>query len=95
MVEWSVLSNDLKICTVVYEYDRVKGEKVWFSKLVKILEGDMSRVTISKSLDKLFDLGMVDGNWEKVEGKWTRTFTVAGESEDLIKNIYQTTKRPT
>ncbi len=94
MQSWSVLSNDLKICSVIYEYEHVKHEKIWFSKLVGILEGEISRATVSKTLDKLFDLGMIDGTWEKVEGKWTRVFRVTGEAEELIRTIYQSTKAP-
>ncbi len=94
MADWSVLSNDLKVCSVIYEYTNVKGDKVWLSKLEKIMSKDMSRVTLSKSLDKLFDLGMIDGKWEDVDGRWVRVFRVAGEAEDLIKSVYSNTKRP-
>lgn len=94
MQSWSVLSNDLKICSVIYQYQHEKNEKVWFSKLVDLLADDMSRTTVSKTVDKLFDLGMIDGTWEKVDGKWTRTFKIAGEAEDLIRTIYLSTKLP-
>ena len=94
MVDWSVLSTDLKVCYVIYESEQRK-DKIWFSKLVQILEKDVSRGTISKSLDKLFDLGMIDGQWEKADGKWTRTFTITGEAKDFIRNVYKnTTGRP-
>ena len=93
MVEWSILSNDLKICHVVYEYNQ-RTEKIWFSKLVEELEGVVSKVTISKSIDRLFDLGVINGSWEKVEGKWTRVISIAGEAESFVKNVYENTERP-
>ena len=94
LTDWSILSNDLKVCYVIYDCQKNR-KKIWFSKLVEVLANDVSRATISKSLDKLFDLGMIDGNWEKVDGKWTRVFKIAGEAEDLVKAIYENTKRPT
>lgn len=94
MQSWAVLSYDLKICSVIYEYEHEKHEKVWFSKLVDVLEGEMSRATVSKTIDKLFDLGIIDGTWEKVDGKWTRVFKIAGEAEDFIRTIYLSAKRP-
>ena len=93
MVEWRILSSDLKVCSVVYEYD-LKGEKIWFSKLVDELRGDICKATITKVIDRLFDLGVIDGKWEKVGGKWTRVLNIAGEAESFIKNIYENTKRP-
>ncbi len=89
MVDRSILSNDLKICVSIYEHDKVLGDKTWLSKLVRELEGEMSRMTISKTLDKLFDLGIIDGHWERTEGKWTRVFQIAGESEDFVRGIYE------
>lgn len=93
MVDWSILSNDLKICYIIREYAE-KGKKLYFTKLVEELKEDMSRTTASKTLNKLFDLGIIDGSWEKVDSKWTRVFRIAGEAEDLVEKIYETTKRP-
>lgn len=93
MVDWSVLSYDLKICYIIKEYQERK-EGVYFTKLVDELKNDMSRSTVSKTLNKLFDLGIIDGTWEKVDDKWIRVFRIAGEAEDLINKIYTTTERP-
>jgi DNA-binding transcriptional ArsR family regulator len=83
---WNMLSLDLKICMKIYELERRK-EKVWLGKLVRILSNDASKVTISKTVDRLFDLGIVDGKWEEVEGKWTRVLTVAGEAEGFVRSV--------
>lgn len=95
MANWELLSPDLKVCSVIYEFSKVRKEKIWFNKIVRVLDNDVSRSTVSKSLDKLFDLGIIDGNWEKVNGrKWTRVFKIAGEANDFVKNIYDNTERP-
>ncbi|MCK5260545.1 MAG: hypothetical protein KAJ44_00015 [Thermoplasmatales archaeon] len=93
MTNWELLSPELKACSVIYEFTQIKKEKIWFNKIVKILEKDVSRSTISKSLDKLFDLGVIDGNWKKAEGKWTRVFNISGEAKDFVKSIYNNTRR--
>jgi len=82
------------VCYAIYEFDKVRKERIWFSKLVRVLDADASKATISRTIDKLFDLGIIDGKWEKVEGKWTRVLSVTGEAEDSVKGIYESTKRP-
>jgi len=86
-----VLSNDFLVCTKIYEFNKNK-EDVWFSKLVKSMNGSPSQSTISKSIDKLFDRGMIDGNWKKVDGRWTRTFKITGEFEGFVKGLYEVTE---
>lgn len=94
MAKWDLLSVDLKICYRIFEADKITKEKIWLGKLVKLLKKDSSRATISKTVDRLFDLGIIDGQWQKVDGKWTRTLKITGEAEDLIRSVYKTTKIP-
>lgn len=84
--QWAMLSLELKICAKICELNK-KKEKVWLGKLVRILRDDASKVTISKTVDRLFDLGIVDGKWEEVDGKWTRVLTVAGEARGFVRSI--------
>ena len=93
MIEWNMLSTDLKVCYYIYKFNDIEGKKIWFSKLVETFN-DASRSTISKSIDKLFDLGMIDGKWEKAEGKWTRVFKISGEAKDFVKTMYENTTPP-
>ncbi|MCL2607085.1 MAG: hypothetical protein FWD92_00800 [Methanomassiliicoccaceae archaeon] len=86
-----VLSNDFLVCTKIYEFGK-SGEDVWFSKLVKSMNGSPSQSTISKSIDRLFDRGMIDGEWKKVEGRWTRTFKITGEFEGFVQGLYEVTE---
>jgi len=87
-----VLSNDFLVCTKIYEFTKKKNEDIWFSKLVKSMNGSPSQSTISKSIDKLFDRGMIDGDWKKVDGRWTRTFRITGEFEGFVKGLYDVTE---
>jgi len=89
--DWEVLSIDLKICYRIYEAQK-KKEPIWLGKLVEVLKNDASKATISKTVDKLFDLGAIDGEWKRVGDKWMRTLYIAGEAESLIKGIYRYTK---
>ena len=81
------LPNDFEIAVKIFRYTE-NGEDVWFSKLVEDYNGKISRSTISKNLDQLFDLGIITGDWKKNEdGKWIRTFKIAGEANGLIRSI--------
>ncbi len=82
-----VFSDDFQVCLKIYEFNR-KNEKIWFKKLVEEMDGVPTGPAISKSLDKLFDRGMIDGEWENVDGCWTRTLKVTGEFTGFIKGLY-------
>ena len=86
-----VLSNDFLVCVKIYEFN-IKEEEIWFSKLVKAMNGTPSQSTISKCIDRLFDRGMIDGDWKKVGDRWTRTFRITGEFEGFVKGLYDVTE---
>ena len=86
-----VLSNDFLVCTKIYEFNK-KDEDIWFSKLVRSMKGGPSQSAISRSIDRLFDRGMIDGDWKKAEGRWTRTFKITGGSEGFVKGLYDVTE---
>jgi len=86
-----VLSNDFLVCIKIHEFNQ-KKEDIWFSKLVKSMNGTPSQSTISKSLDRLFDRGMIDGDWKKVDGRWTRTFMISGEFKGFVQGLYDVTE---
>ena len=92
MFDKTLLSKDMIVAAEIYKYN-VEEKPIFFSKLVSSLEGEVSRATISKSVDRLFDLGIVDGSWEKIDSKWTRVFKVSGEASSLIKAVYEEIKK--
>lgn len=69
----------------IYEYN-LKNEPIWFSKLRQGLKGEVKNV--SKCIDWLFDVGMIDAQWDMFDGKWTRCFKVTDEMEPLAKALY-------
>ncbi|MDR3075289.1 MAG: hypothetical protein LBU30_04545 [Candidatus Methanoplasma sp.] len=86
------ISNDFRIASEIRLYN-MKDEPIWFNKLADIF-GDsgndkMARSTMSKNIDKLFDFGIITGDWEKIEGSWVRVFKVSGEAESLIDGIIE------
>jgi len=87
-----VLSNDFLVCVKIYEYNEERKERIWFSKLVDVMKGELSQSTISKCLDRLFDLGMIDGTWESIDGRWTRTLKITGESMGFVGDLYRATR---
>ena len=85
MVDWGVLSTDLKVCYIVHEAAK-KNEVMWLSKVVRILKGDVSNATIGKSVKKCLDLDMLRGEWQELSGKWTRVLTVSGEALNFVQD---------
>lgn len=99
MTKWKSLSNDLKVVYAIDYFIKKKSEKVWFSKLAEFLEklkdGSVSKSTVSRCLDRLFDLGIVDGNWEKLDnGKWGKCLYISGEAEGFVSQLSKNTEVP-
>lgn len=82
-----VFSNDFLVCLKILEFN-LENEKIWFSKLVKEMNGTLAQSTISKSLDKLSDIGMIEGEWEHADGCWMRTLKVTDESLGFVRGLY-------
>ena len=84
-----ILSPEFKVAAEIYKYTEVRGEKIWFTKLAKSLEGEMSQSTVMKSLRRLFDWGIVKAEFgETDKGRAGRLLYIAGESKDVIGKIY-------
>ena len=60
------------------------GEGIGFNELVDRLKGRASRVTISKALDSLFDMGMLTSDWVLSNSKWKKAISTTNESRDII-----------
>ncbi|MDY9925092.1 hypothetical protein [Methanosarcina sp.] len=83
-----ILSQEEKVALEILDYNK-KSKPIYFSKLTEVLEGDISRSTINKIIDKLFDLGMIDGKWETHNGKWVRTLYIKGEYKKFFEALYE------
>ena len=83
------LTKEFEIACRILDHTE-KNETVWFTKLADDLDGVMSRVTVSRYIDILFDLGIINGEWKRnEEGKMVRAFSIAGEAKTLVKAIYE------
>lgn len=61
-----------RILGYIYECNQ-KNEYVWHSKLLNHLS-DIDFKRVGRVIDQLFDLGCIEGQWEMIDGKWTRTY---------------------
>ena len=82
-----LLSNELRIGVEIYRATEEKKEPIYFTLLTNRMKSVMSRSTVSKSIDILFDLGMLRADWETVGGNWARTLKIANEARSFFKKI--------
>lgn len=91
-----LLSKELIVARAIYAARVEKDpEPMYFNRLVGILEERKlaSRATVSKSLDMLFDQGIVKADWQKrKDGKYVRALKIAGEAQSFVEAIYSHTR---
>ncbi len=87
-IKRNVLGKDLEVALQIYDISHKKKEDIYFSKLVKILDGRISRNRISQALDRLFDDGILTAEFKKINSKWARVYLVSGEAEGFLEDIY-------
>ncbi|HTP54466.1 MAG TPA: hypothetical protein VML94_05860 [Thermoplasmata archaeon] len=90
-----LLSTELLVAREIFAVKATKDpEPMFFNRLAESLSkrGLASRATVSKSLDMLFDQGIVKADWMKRgDGKYVRALTIAGEAQNFIEAIYKHT----
>jgi hypothetical protein len=86
-------SVDFRVLAKLYEYIEIKKQQIWFSKLVSCFEGKIPKVEISKSEDKLYDLGIIDKKYQRAEGLWTSCYIIEDEAMDFAKTLYESFTR--
>jgi len=83
------LSNELKVAAEIFGCQE-RGEKVWLGKLQERLIGEISKNTISATLDTLFDWGIIKAEYGETEkGRAGRLLMISNESIPLIKELYE------
>lgn len=87
--EW--YKRELVIAIKIYEQTVVKNKQVWFTKLVEMLKMDMDRSQVSRTIDHMFDCGMLHGDWEIENGGkgWVRCLTLANPYKDYFAEMYE------
>lgn len=87
-----LLSNELRVGVEIFRANEELRKPVYFTLLVDQLKDVMSRSTVSKSIDILFDLGMLRADWEMVNGNWARTLKIANEAKDFLQKMSDNVK---
>ena len=84
-----VLSREFIVASEI-QHANINNEKIWFSKLVDILKPIMSKVTVAKSIDTLFDWNIVKGEYgETTPGHAGRLLKITNESKNKMNSIYE------
>jgi len=83
-----ILGKDLEVALQIFDSSNVHKDEIYFSKLVRILDGRVSRNRISQALDRLFDNGILTAEFKKINKKWARVYQISGEAEGFIESIY-------
>jgi hypothetical protein len=84
------LSNEFKVAAEIYGCTDVNNGIVWYGKLIKLLEGKLSKNTISNAIDTLIDWGIVKAEYGPTEkGRAGRLLMISNESKPLIKDLYE------
>jgi hypothetical protein len=83
------LSSGLKVACEIYRFNLNK-QPIWFGKLVESLKGEMSKNTISNSIDTLFDWGIIKGEYgPTTPGRASRLLSISNETKPVIKELYE------
>lgn len=83
------LSKEFIVASEIFHANKM-NEKIWFSKLVDKLKPIMSKVTVSKSIDTLFDWNIVKGEYgETTPGHSGRLLKITNESKDRMTTVYE------
>jgi len=89
-ISTDLLSNELRVATEIHAATVEGKEPVHFNSLVARLKDVMARATVSRSLDMLFDQGVVKAEWvQRADGRHVRQLSIAGENQEFVKRIYE------
>lgn len=80
-----------KVLAKIYELDKIKKEPVWFSKLVKELEGEVTKAEVSKAIDYLELKFMVIKpiGYQKIDTRWAYCYGICNTDGGLSKHFYE------
>ena len=87
-----MLSADLQVMAMVYDYN-IQGKPIWFSKLVELFKGNITKSDISKAQDRLYDLGLLFTEYKDVDGFWTCCWFIEDEGKHFIDSIISDVKQ--
>lgn len=84
----SPLSNEFKVAAEIFACQENR-ELVWYTKLVQRLKGKLSKNTIAKALDILFDWGIVKAEYGETEkGRAGKLLIISNEAQPIVRELY-------
>lgn len=85
------LSPDLEVACMIYKYNEVISQPIWFGKLVELFKGTFEKNQVSNSLDVLTDWGIVYGRYgETISGRAGYLYLIDEDHKQTIKELYET-----
>jgi hypothetical protein len=88
LTQESPLSNPMKVACEIYLYNK-KGEDIWGDKLIKEMEGILSKGTINRALDLLYDWQIVTCCGSVGEnGKARKLLTISQRAKYMVEQGY-------
>ena len=81
-----LLDEHFQIMAHIREHEKV-GDRIWFSKIVELLDGTFTKTQISKAQDRLYDCGILDMKYAKVGKYWTCCWKLEPEAESFIDGL--------
>ena len=88
-IKESDFSTELILMSKIYEYNYVKKKPIWYGRLKRCIRGKMTNGAMDRALTKMYDLGIIDSSWERIDKLWTRKFTIGHECVDFAEHIYK------
>ena len=67
------------------------GIPVWLDRIIKNFP-QYTRIEISIAMDRLFDLCMLTGKWDMIDGTWTRVFEVCDSARPFFTGLRNATE---
>jgi len=88
-VKKNPLSSEFMVACEIKRLHK-KGEKVWYNKLLDTMDKKLSKMTISKAINTLFDWGIIKGEYgETTPGRAGRLLLISNEAENLVDELYE------
>jgi len=73
----------------IYEWANIKKEIVYYGKLLDSFDGRIPDKEVSKSIDFLFDICMIDAEYENVNRKWVRSIKINLDYLPYMEELYK------
>lgn len=83
-----MLKEDFGVGLQIFETTVVENEFMTYPKLVRTLDGRISKKEISPSLDRLFDMGIIDIKFEHINDEWTNVIYATEHGRMFLKAVY-------